>query len=260
MGHIHLGVLPNSKKWRAVTDALEAGTAFEDVLADAAVAVEKELRAAPNDPIFVETLVLLAGVPQAGRSENFAEALRLLDVPLRGQPSLLSLTTGLGKLLDLKSRELGARSDFGELSRRALMSALSQHLGAQLPGLFEATPQDLHASARHLAKSTSFAGLARSYFTRLLRETVRAYLDRALSLHVGPDGRFHGVAQRAQFDLVVDQYAMEATRIIKEFAGGWYDKTIHLEGRVDRASAQRFGAVAFKKIVEEMQRKRDVDA
>lgn len=256
MGHIHLGVLPSSKSWRGVVELLSDGNPSEQVLRMSAVAVENELRAAAEDAIFVESLVLLGSVPLAANSVDFADALRKLDITIREKPGLLELTTALGKALDARVQQTGSRTDFGELCRRSLLATITTNIGDSLPGLFDATAEDVRVAAAKFSKPNAFSGLARSFFTRLLSDTISSYLDRTLALHVGGDDRFENVVDRSAFDDTVSQYSMEATRIIKEFAGGWYGKTVYSEGGITRASAARFGAVAFKKTVEEMQRKR----
>ncbi len=256
MGHIHLGVLPNSRSWRAVVELLSEGEPSDRVLRESSIAIEKELRTAAEDTIFVEALVLLGAVPLAARSDDFGDALRRQDIPIRQDPGLIDLAAALGKALDMRVSETGSRTDFGELCRRALLSTFTQKIGGRLPGLFDATSDDVHIAVRELSKSNEFSGLARSFFTRVLSETIHTYLDRTLALGVGTGAGFENVGDRSRFDDAVGQYAMEATRIIKEFAGGWYGKTVYTDGKITRASAARFGAVAFKKTVEEMQRKR----
>ena len=57
--------------------------------------------------------------------------------------------------------------------------------------------------------------------------------------------------------MALDQYCSEATRIIREFAEGWYGKTLYRDGTITAERAAAFGAVAFKKIGEELRRKRE---
>ena len=107
-----------------------------------------------------------------------------------------------------------------------------------------------------LGTSKGFQSTARSFFTRLLSDTLRVWLDRTTSAQVGPESRFRDSGQRADFDRTLQQYCFEATCIISEFSAGWYGKTLHREGEIDSHHAAVFAAVAFKKITEEVQRKR----
>ena len=259
MGHIHLGVLPSSVKWREVVGLLVELAPSDDVIAAAAIAAETDLRNAADDHVFVEAVRLLAIVPQAAADADFGAALRDQGVVTSRDPDLLELVTALGARLD-RVADAGRRTDFGELSRRALLSTVTLEIGGALPGLFDATPDDLRAVARRLGHPRAFAGFARAFFTTLLSQTLSSWLDRTLSAHVGPGQRFAHVGERRAFDDALAQYCVEATRIIREFSAGWYGKTLQRGGPLGTRDATIFGAVALKKITEELRRKQGVDA
>ena len=82
MGHIHLGVLPRTKKWREVVDLLAAGFPDEQVVAASAIASERDFANAVHDPVFVEAVRLLALIPQAARSDDFDDGLRAGSVSM----------------------------------------------------------------------------------------------------------------------------------------------------------------------------------
>jgi hypothetical protein len=256
LGHVHLGVLPNTVKWRAVVELLDSRAADGRIIAASAEAVERDLRDAAQDRTFVEAVRLLAMIPEAARHQDFGRRLRDLGLPVGDQPTLAELVTATGDWLDRSQTIHKTTTDFAELSRRALLGTLSSVIGADLPGLFSATPQDVRKAAARLATPSRFSPFARAFFTRLLSETLSSYLDRTLSTRVGPGRRFADMGERAAFDAALTQYCMEATRIIRDFAAGWYGKTIHREGEIRTQHAAAFGAVAFKKIGEELRRKR----
>jgi hypothetical protein len=257
VGHIHLGVLPGTKRWRAVVSLLEDGALPDDVIASAAHAAEKEFEHAPNDPIFVETVRLLGLIPVAARRDDFGRALRELSLNVGDAPGLLDITTAAGGWLDRFAREQAHPTDFGELSRRALLASLSTMIGDQLPLLLGSGPEDVRLAARKLSVSNNFSSLARVYFTRLTSDALSNWLDRTLSAQVGPGQRFAHVGERAEFGEALGTYCWEATRIIRDFSGGWYGKTLHRDGTIHTANAAGYGAIAFRKIVEELRRKRD---
>jgi hypothetical protein len=260
MGHIHLGVLPRTKKWDAVVRLLDDHAPTDDVIVAAGDAAEADLLRAADDQLFVETVRLLANVPLAAREADFGRALQNLGIATGAELSISGLIASLGDRLDQYSDQLPRRTDFAELSRRALISTLWEQIGGALPGLFEATPADVQAAARRLAHPRAFSALARDYFTVLLSQTLRYWLDRTLSTQVGPGKRFKHIGERRAFDDALTQYCREATRIIQEFAAGWFGKTLMLEGRIEARHAATFGAVAFKKIGEEIRYKREAHA
>ncbi len=232
MGHIHLSVLPSSKRWRDVVTLLEDGAPAEEVIQASAEAAERELASAADDHVFVECVRLLAMIPVAAKAKNFGRALRDLGIPAGDDPDLMSVISATGEWLDRFTRNAGRGSDFGELSRRALLSTLSTEVCHRLPGLFDATTSDVRTAARDLSQPARFSPYARSFFTRLLSDTLSNWLDRTLSTHVGPGRRFSDMGNRVAFDQSLAQYSSEATRIIREFAGGWFGKTIHREGKI----------------------------
>jgi hypothetical protein len=106
--------------------------------------------------------------------------------------------------------------------------------------------------ARKLSSSKGIARFTRGFFGSLLAGTLSYWLDRALADHIGPDRRFANATARSAFDADLDQFTAETTRIIQEFSGGWYGKTLSRNGEFDTHNARIFGAVALKKIVSEL--------
>ena len=107
MGHIRLGVLPQSRKWRQVVDELRLGAGVEMVAASAANAAEASLHGASNDPAFLHTFWLLTQIPLAARGPAFAEDLRGLGLHVREQPSLMDAIAALSDAVDQYAREKG---------------------------------------------------------------------------------------------------------------------------------------------------------
>lgn len=260
MGHIHLGVLPRSKQWRDVVDLLAAGAASDEIVAASARAAERDLLNAANDPVFIEAVRLLLLIPFAARSRDFGASLRADDLQIIGEINLFNLVNAAMTRLEAVRRATRHRTDLGELATRALAQTLTNGIGGELPSLFDVTPADVKAIARKLSYSKGIAFLCRSFFGDLVGTTLSYSLDRVLSLHVGSGQRFKNIAARGEFDVALRQYSSEATRIIQEFSGGWYGKTLHEKGTIGTIDAKVFGAVALKKICAELQTRWDSNA
>ena len=260
MGHVRLAVLPRSVFWKDVVALLESDADDAAVVAASARAAEKDMLEAAQGPVFVESVRLLLSVPLAARSTEFGLALREIGLAVRDQPSLIDLVAAAGDRLDRTARDTGSRSDFDELSARALVATLSTSIGDALPGLFDAGPSDVQDIARRFSWSRGISELSRSYFGQLVSGSLSSWLDRTLALQIGEGRRFGTVADRSRFDVALAQLSSEATRIIREFAGGWYGKTIHEKGAIGSRDAAAFGHVALKKIVAELRLRRDPDA
>jgi hypothetical protein len=259
LGHIHLGVLPGTAKWRDVVGLLDAHAPDENVIAASAHAAEKDFANAVRDPTFVEAIRLLALIPQAARSDQFGRQLRDLGLDVPDDPHLIDIVAGSGRALERTMVTHGARSDFSEIVRRALLGTLSVRIGDELPGLLAADSSDVRNATARMARPGDFSHAARTFFGRLVADTLSSWLDRTLSTHVGPGRRFQHLGERTAFDTALGQYCSEATRIIREFSGGWYSKTLYRDGTITSPRAAAYGAVAFKKITEELQHKRGAD-
>ena len=260
MGHVHLRVLPGTKKWRDVVGLIDHGATDRTIIASSAKAAERDLLGASNDAVYVECVRLLLSIPHAARDEDFGAALRGVDLPVPSNPGIFDLLNAVTVRTEEIARNAGRWSDLGEISGRALTRTISECIGDQLPGLFGATPDDVQEIARKLSYSKGIAVFSRRFFAYVVGGTLSYWLDRTLASHIGPGGRFPSVADRAAFDGALTQFTAEATRIIQEFAGGWYGKTLHDKGTIGVQSAKVFGAVALKKIVEELRHKGTNDA
>ncbi|MEL6958771.1 MAG: hypothetical protein AAGL89_07470 [Pseudomonadota bacterium] len=121
-----------------------------------------------------------------------------------------------------------------------------------MPSLFEPTPQEIRAALGKFASGEQFAVLARDFFARLTYRSLDYYLSRELANHTGQDKRFASDAERVAFQQALAQHTFEASRIVQEYSGGWYGKTVWQKQALDQASIDRFTQYAFKKMRSEL--------
>lgn len=254
MGHIHQATPPGGKRWGEVVQLLDERAGAAEVIAASAVAAEKDLTAAAEAPILAAAIHLLAMIPQAARQDDFGGQLRRLGIDVPDEPMLGDLTVGVSAALEHR-RSAFPRNDFGEIVGRALIGTLSAQVGDGLPALFEAGSDDVQRATARLGQPGNFAHAARAFFARLLADTLGFWLDRTLSSEVGIGARIESLAARESFDRALEQYCVEATRIIHEFAGAWYGKTLYRQSIISTDSAGAFAAVAMKKLGDELRRK-----
>ncbi len=139
----------------------------------------------------------------------------------------------------------------------ALVESLTAAIEPQLPSLFEPDPTELRSALGRLSQGDRFASLARDFFARLTQRSLDYFLSRELAKHVGDEGRFRTDAERRAFDAAIAQHCREASRIVEDYAGGWYGKTVWQEGRLTEDAARKFARYGFKKIRDELGRRRD---
>jgi len=258
LGHSLFPTLPVSKRWRGVVESVADGR-DASWIADCTIrAGARQLQAAPGNAVYREAVRLLVSIPLAARAASFEAALRELGLPVGARPELADLLFAAGDRLDAVATRAGLSDDFGELARRALVAALLQRIGAELPSLLEATPEDVRAATRRYSDPREFTTLARSFFAGLVATTLSSYLDRALAGHVGTGRRFADLGERSRFDRELRTYCHETTRIIHEFSAGWYGRHVYGTGEMTPRAIAGYAAVALGKILKEMERREAV--
>ncbi len=260
MGHIHLQTLPRSLKWQHVVGLIASGANVDRIAAASADAAEHALERASQDEGLVYAFWLLTQIPYAARQPNFSERLWELGLTVSSKPTLLEIIAAFTRAVDGHVRESGRRSDLGEIAQHAASETLASLAGRELPSLFGPTTTDVQQALAKLASSDRFSVVARDFFSRLTTRSLNYFLSRELSKHVGPDKRFAAVADHSDFNTALDQHCREASRIIKEFSGGWYGKRLQQEREVTQDAARKFAHVAFKKLRAELRKRRDADA
>ena len=111
MGHVRLGTLPRSKKWRDVVSLLEAGSSVQAVAEAAAKASEHDLSRASKDPRFQFVTSLLVRLPFLARGPGFEDNLSELGIRDNALSSVAGLLSGLELAIDRQSFDLGESSD-----------------------------------------------------------------------------------------------------------------------------------------------------
>ncbi len=256
MGHIRLGTLPQSKKWRDVVRLLDSSALLEEVAEAAANASETDLRRASEDPNFQFVTQLLVKLPLLARAPGFEAAMANLGIEASALGSVTGLLAGLDDAISQRAFDQGRSSDAGEIARAALLESLSVQMRDRLPTLFDPTPQEVRKALASFASGQNFAGLARDFFARLSYRSLDYYLSRELANHTGTGKRFVDDADRMAFDRALSQHTFEASRIVEEFAGGWYGKTVWKEQTLSQEKINDFTRYAFKKMRSELGRRR----
>lgn len=254
MGHNRLGVLPRTQKWREVIEVVEDGGSAA-VVADATMdAAHDTFVAGATDPTLVHTVWLLTQLPDAARSDAFAEALRGLGIEVPAHASAIDIATALGTAVDQHVRSLEApRSDLGEMARLAAVETLAGALRDPSPGLFGPDPDSAQKALARLGTEKQFGGLTRDFFARLTERLLTFYVSKELPQHVGPGRRFETLDEQRAFQEAVGLHARQAARIVETYAGAWWSKA-RFQRDLTPERTERFVAYAMKKMRDELRR------
>ena len=230
MGHIRLGRLPTSRKWRQVVNVLQQGSDVGAVAALAADAAEKDLASAARDPALLQAFWLLTQLPLAARGASFIGDAERLGVTLPKDPGLLEITAAFAESIDRRVAGVQGRTDLGEMAQMAAIESLTSIVGPRLPSLFTPTAIEVQRAIGRLSGGDHFRILARTFFARLTQRVLHYFLSRELAKHTGDGRRFATDRERSAFDEALDIHCWEASRIIETFAGGWYGKAVFQRG------------------------------
>jgi hypothetical protein len=260
MGHVRLGTLPKTQKWNRVVGLIAGGADVEGIAAASAEAAENGLERASQDEGLAHVFWLLTQIPQAAREGDFSKRLREVGLGVSNEPTLLEIVAEFTRAVDRHVREGGKRTDLGEMAQLAGSETLTSLVGRELPSLFGPTAADVRGAVAKLGTSDRFSVLARDFFSRLTSRSLGYFLSRELSKHVGPNKRFAAIGEHSDFNASLDLHCRETSRIIKEFSGGWYGKTLQQEKAITKDAARKFAYIAFKKLRAELRKRREADA
>ncbi|MGB5558199.1 MAG: hypothetical protein WBN04_09335 [Paracoccaceae bacterium] len=222
----------------------------------AAIASEADLRRASEDPNFQFVTQLLVKLPLLARAPDFETAMAELGIGSSALASLPGLLAGLNGAISRQAFDHGRSSDAGEMAREALLESLSAQMRDRLPSLLDPTSQEVRNVLASFSSGQNFAHLARDFFARLSYRSLEYYLSRELANHTGTGKRFADDADRTAFARALSQYTFETSRIVLEYAGGWYGKTVWKEQTLSQDKINDFSRYAFKKMRSEFGRRR----
>ena len=117
----------------------------------------------------------------------------------------------------------------------------------------------LQNAFRAYSTPVQFGNLAHRFFADFFARTLRSYVDRELSNHVGGGSALSTISESQQFLNSLDLHARQTARIMEEFAGSWYSKNNwESKGEISREETQRFVAHALRKIRSELKQQAEV--
>ncbi len=254
MGHVRLGRLPKTSRWRSVVGLLSIAPGDVRAVAEAtAEAAEMRLRLLALDTTLVYSFWLLTRVTWASRSPAFATVLADLGLEPVDTPSPLTLIAQLGERVRAWSREHPESGPFAELALLALRRALSETVGQENLSLFGSSLEDLRRVLRPYSTAARFGTLAKRFFGDLLARTLRFFVDRELSNRVGGPNTLQTITDSVKFTEALELYARQTAVIMEQYGADWYSKyNWQARGEIPQEEARRFVAYSLAKLRSEL--------
>lgn len=254
MGHARLGRLPHTRKWRQVVGLIKEGAGTPEIATATLKAAEKHLKYPAED--LVHSFWLLTQIPLAARQDNFSDALRQIGIAVSEKPTLLEVVCGFTDAMDKHLSQTGERTDLGEMAQMAAVESLNTLGLKPTRSFFNAEPEEVKKTLGEFSTRKNFGVLARDFFTRMTRRYLTYFLSRELSNHVGKDERFINIKEHSEFNAALEHHCRQASRIVEDFAGGWYSKA-NFEERLTPEESAKFIHIALKKIRGELAQRGD---
>jgi hypothetical protein len=247
MGHIRLGSLARTRKWQQVIGLLEAGAGTPEVAAATLDAAKRGLEDASLDPALVHSFWLLSQLPLCARSADFIAELNGVGINVSSAPTIFELVGSFADAVDDYVRKTGGRTDLGEIAQMGAAESLTSLLGERTATLFDTTPELVRHQLAAFGTKRQFSILARDFFSRLADRYLTYFLSRQTS------SQFNSVPANREFREGLSLHCKQASRIVEEFAGGWYSKA-NYEGGITPRKAANFIRVALTKLRKELEK------
>lgn len=260
MGHLRLGSLPDTARWRAVVELIAEGAPVAAIAESTMRAAQRGLEAAKSDEGLAHAVYLLAHITIAARdAPAFAGRLSELGLDVSRRADVYDVVSAFSEAMDDHLRDTRARTDIGEMAQLSAVESLSALIGPRSENLWESDAAPVQPAIRDLSTKEGFATLAHDFFSRFTQRYLAYHLSRELSQHVGPNQRFRDPTAHNEFLQQLSLHSRQAALIVRDYAGGWYSKSNYETG-LSKPSARSFAAYSLVKLRDELKRRgtRDV--
>lgn len=262
MGHIRLGAIPKTRPWAAVVKAVVSsggsglGPLHEDqsriasIAASTLTAARGGIAQVMSDAGLRYTFFLLTQVALASRSEDWQKELSNLGIRLSPDADLFEFAGEIQNRIDDYLRANSRITDVSEMAQKAAGQALAKVAGAESQSLFGDSGGELQHAVRRVSTKAGFADLGQAFFGQFMMHFLNFYLSRITANEVGK-GSLPNLASISKFNEELSLHCHQSARIVHDFCGEWYSKTVW-EGGIDQSNTAGFIATAIKKLEAEL--------
>lgn len=253
MGHIRLGRLPKTYRWKQVIDALTSSdTSISQIVTSTSKASEKVL----TDSRYIQGLAhcywIFTNIAQASRGDDFLYELNNFGINVSEKDSGLNI---LKKIYNSASDSLKNSGNFSILDQIALdsfKSAFHNTITEESTTLFGCDLDSIQKAFKKYSTSTQVSKLGREFFSQYLYKSFSFVLEKELANKISENGRFQNSADIQEFNRRLKVYCWDVSKIVEDFSGGWYGKH-GFEGNLsDKRQTTKFTQHAITKLLSEV--------
>ena len=253
MGHIRVGRLPKTKKWTQVVEAIKADEKHLSRIANATIkATGRDISNLSSEPSVYYPFFILSQIISKVDSENFVGELSELGIASQEISSTLEFINQTSEFVQKEIRKTGNPKDLiSEIALKSFTEALTRVSIGETQSIFGSSIEDVRNTISKYKSPKGFAELARIYFSSFLNRYLQYYLSKETSNLISTKYGFQNIGHLNSFDESIKIYSFQSSKIIEDFAGGWFSKKKWL-GELNENEIKSFLYVAFKKLKAEL--------
>ena len=162
----------------------------------------------------------------------------------------MELVGSFSDSVDAKLREVGGRTDLGEMAQMGAAASLAGMVRSTGTTLFGTDAEALQRELAKIATPRNFSLLARDFFSRLTEKYITYFLSRELS------NSLPRVSSNQDFREALTLHCTQASKIVEKFAEDWFSKQ-NYQGGITHRKAGNFVAYAMTKLRREFAKGND---
>lgn len=255
MGHIKLGRLPRTIKWKHVINALISEDAsFYELLSSTSKASKDILTASYNQEGLAHCFWLFTNIAQASRKQDFIQSLNKLGIDVTANDSGMKI---LKKIYDSASYEINNKTQskntiLNQIALESFKSAIHSTITRESASLFGCTPETIQQAFKKYSTSTQVGYLGRELFGQYVNKAFSYALEKELATSIGANNKFRNSHDIQEFNRRLTTYCRETSKIVEQFSGGWYGKHGFIGDLKDKDKARGFTNYAVTKLLSEV--------
>ena len=254
MGHIRLGRLPKTYKWKQVVESLAfSGSSLPEIVSLTSQASEKVLTSSKYIDGLANCYWLFTNIAQASRTDDFIQNLNEIGINILEKDSGVNV---LKKIFDYASTGLkntGSNTVLDQIAIDSFKSAFHNTISQESISLFGCDIASIQRAFKKYSSSNQISKLGREYFSQYMYKSFSFALEKELTNSMSENGRFQSSKDIQEFDKRLKQYCWDVSKIVEDFSGGWYGKH-SFEGDIkNKKKVAAFTSHAITKLLSEVQ-------
>lgn len=250
MGHIRLGRLPKTYKWRNVFQALENAELSPEIIAKAiSQSARNEFDSLKGDHSLSFCFWVLATVVSASKTDSFIDKLEQIGINTKNINSGIQFAKNIAQYISKTLNDLGRPNAFSIIAELSVNETISNILISQSDSLFGTNINDIKAAYAKTATKKQFGLISRQFFSTFLKRSIQFIADKEISNFVGKDRSIKNTSELVSFQKALSLYCYQSSKIIEDYSGGWFSKqSWQTRNEISYKSVEGFIAYAIEKI------------